>query len=116
MYLQAASEVKTFAPAVIRYQHPDRYNFIFRRDSTVRELRPEAIGGNGYIHFAEFSQFISNVGRVYAAALSELDIVDRLHKDTLVPASDRGAEFPNDISREIVYIKADTVRKSLAKL
>jgi len=111
LYLQAASEMQKFAPSIIRSQGNGRYNFVFRRGSTISELRPEAKRSDGYIDYREFSNFISNVGRIYATALTKLDIFDHLHERTLVPSIEKGAEFPDNINKDVVYIKADEIRK-----
>lgn len=115
LYLQAAAEMTVFAPTVVQ-QSNDRFNFRFRRKTTIRELRPGAINSQGRIRWSEFSQFVANGGRIYGTAIDELGILDQLHPDTLVPATDKGAEFPDHVNKEIVYIKADRVRKAIQDL
>ena len=116
LYLQAACEMYYFAPGVVKKQAEGRYNFVFRKKPTVKELRPDAIRADGYIRWKDFSTFIAKTGIMYGTALKQLDILDHLHPKTLVPATDKGAQFPKDISDQIVYIKADTVKKALEKL
>ena len=108
LYLQAASEVRTFAPSVVQKQGNGRYNFTFRRMPTVRELRPSCVSSEGYVRYAEFSRFISGVGRAYLAAIQKLGILNDLHPHVLIPATDKGAQFPPE-NDEIVYVKAEQV-------
>jgi len=116
LFFQAAAEMQMFAPGIIRRQKDGRYNFVFRRASAVKELRPSAIREDGYIRYPEVSSFVGQVGSIYATALRELDILQHLHPNTLVPAIERGAEFPDHISKEILYIKANTVEASFKYL
>lgn len=115
LYLQAASELRTFAPEVIRRNGSGRYNFAFRRVPTVRELRPEAIHSGGYVRYKEFSRFIADVGQAYLTAINELGIINEMDPRTLVPATDRGSEFPEKFP-EVVYIKADEVTQAIVDM
>ena len=116
LFMQAAAEMQMFAPGIIKPQKDGRYNFVFRRESAVKELRPRAIREDGYIRWKDFSDFIANVGFIYGTALKELNILRHLHPATLVPSIEKGAEFPDHISKEIVFIKADTVKESFKHL
>lgn len=108
LYMQAAAEMTKFAPSVIKQQGDGRYNFVFRRGTAVKDLRPSAVNSEGRIRFGDFSSFVAKTGTMYRAALEELDIIKELHPKTLVPATARGAEFPKELP-EIVYIKAENV-------
>lgn len=112
LYIQAAMEMRKFAPSIISPLSRGRYNITFRRTPTIRELRPCAIrNAEGKISYKEVSNFISNVGRMYASAISELGILDCLHPMILIPATERGAEFPKN-EGGVVYIKAQKAVKS----
>lgn len=107
-YFQAANEINTFAPGIRHVGSNGRINFNCMRIPAVKDLRPSAISSEGRVRFKDFSQFVGDVGEVYWAGLNELGIVDQLHRDTIVPARDRGAEFPREWP-QIVYLKADQV-------
>ena len=63
---------------------------------------------------------MANAGTMYARAVYELGILPELNADILVPATFKGAEFPDNeaggLGKEIVYLKADTVRKAVKEL
>ena len=111
LYMQAASEMAKFAPNIIKRHGEGRYNFVFRRNTTVKDLRPSAISSQGRIRYKDFSAFVGKSGHMYLKALEELGVIDDLAADTLIPAIERGAEFPDEYSREVVYVKAEHLPK-----
>lgn len=120
LHLQAGYEMRAFAPDLVKRQGQDRVNIMFRRRPTIKELRPGAIEPSGRINYAEVSRFMANAGTMYARAVYELGILPELNADILVPATFKGAEFPDTEAggrgKEIVYLKADTVRKAVKEL
>lgn len=107
--IQAAFEMQGFAPGIVRENRLGRNNVIFRR-AAVQSLRPDAMASTGRINFKAFSDFVATVGRMYRAALDETGIEDQLPDKVLVPATDRGAEFPA-YNKRIVFVKVDSARK-----
>jgi len=105
--LQGAFEMRSFAPGIVKENSLGRNNVSLRR-TAVKELRPEAVNSQGRINFREFSDFVSQVGRMYRAALDETGIEDQLNEKTLIPATEKGAEFPSTPGLErVVFVKVD---------
>ncbi len=102
--VQAAFEMQGFAPGIVRENSIGRHNVIFRR-AAIKDLRPEAIESTGRPNFRAFSDFVSNVGQMYRAALDETGIEDQLPANVLIPATEKGAEFPTD--QRVVFVKVD---------
>jgi len=102
--IQAAFEMHGFAPGIVRENSLGRHNVTFRR-TAIKDLRPEAMESNGRPNFKAFSKFVSSVGIMYRAALDETGIIEHLPPNVLIPATERGAEFPDD--PRIVFVKVD---------
>lgn len=117
LYIQAAMEMATFAPGLIRKRSNGRYDLRFRQRSTVEALRPSAVEKDRpywRCRWGEVSKYIASVGRMYKTAIDELGILEKLDDRVLIPAIERGAEFipEND---EIFYIKAQNVKSNNIK-
>lgn len=118
LFLQAAFELRAFSSELVQYNpNNGRYNIASRRYATVRELMPGAIQNadrakTPWIRYKLFSDFISNNGLMFLTALDELGITQQLSPDMVMPAIDKGAEFPDRTGYEkIVYLKADKLKK-----
>ena len=107
---QAAFELWTFAPGIVKVNQSGRYNISLRR-SAVGDLYPSAVDHRGNIRFKDFSDAVSLAGQYFNNAIEATGIKNELlkHKNILFPATDRGAEFPKEYP-QIVYIKADKVK------
>lgn len=110
---QAAYELRYFAPEIVKKTAQGRTNIALRRDA-IQDLYPSAVDKKtGWIRFSDFSNAVSEAGRYFRAAMNETGITDHLlnsEESILIPAEDRGAEFPRE-SPKIVYIKADRPTK-----
>ena len=106
--LQAAFEMRGFAPGIVKENSLGRANVTLRR-TAVKDLRPEAVASTGRIDFRAFSDFVSRVGQMYRTALDETGIEAQLPHDVLIPATERGAEFPTN--PRVVFIKVDKDKK-----
>jgi hypothetical protein len=105
--LQAAFEMAKFAPGIVRENSLGRFNVSLRRKA-VKELRPEAVDSKGRIEWQAFSNFVSQVGQMYREALDETGIESQLPDKALIPATERGAEFPKEPElQKIVFVKVD---------
>lgn len=106
---QAAYELRYFAPEIVKETAGGRTNIALRRDA-IPELYPSAIDRKtGRIRFKDFSDAVAASGRYFRAAMDETGIADQLLNSEgaiLVPAENKGAEFPPETPK-IVYIKAD---------
>ena len=113
LFLQAAAECQAFSKDIVEYNaKTGRYNIAARRLPTVKELRPSVISypkaRKPYINYRAFSEFMGSCGLIFLTALQELEIADLLDPRTMIPAIERGAEFPDQQGYEnIVYLKAD---------
>jgi hypothetical protein len=106
---QAAYELRYFAPEIVKKNSLGRTNIALRRDA-IQDLYPSAVNKKtGWIRFSDFSNAVSEAGQYFRAAMNETGITDILlnsEEEILIPAEDRGAEFPREFPK-IVYIKAD---------
>ena len=113
LFLQAAAECQAFSKDIVEYNaKTGRYNIAARRLPTVKELRPSVISypkaRKPYINYRAFSEFMGSCGLIFLTALQDLEIADLLDPRTMIPAVERGAEFPDKQGYEnIVFLKAD---------
>lgn len=108
---QAAFELWTFAPGIVKENQSGRINISLRRGA-VGDLYPSAVDkGTGRIRFKEFSDAVSLAGQYFNNAIEATGIKEELltHKNILIPATNKGAEFPKE-HPQIVYIKADRAK------
>lgn len=127
MYLQAAMDVKAFAPGILRRLANGRYDLCFREESTVKSLvktdcevkediqwlKSRLYNNNGRLLFQRFSEFIANCGQMYMAAINELGILEQLNDNILIPATDKGAQYyrSDPETPELLYLKAQKVKR-----
>ena len=114
LYIQTAFQIGTFRPTreIVFRGNNGRYNVNLKRD-VAKYVYPECYdakrGVNGWIEYKTFSNFVSSSGIMLATAIDETGIADKLPKEILIPARDRGAEFPNEKPGDggRVYLKVD---------
>ena len=113
---QAAFELWTFAPGIVKENQSGRFNISLRRQA-VGDLYPSAVDkGTGRIRFKEFSDAVSLAGQYFNNAIEATEIKDELlkHEKILIPAIEKGAEFPEE-HPQIVYIKADSAKNRIKR-
>jgi hypothetical protein len=122
MTAQAGFELRYFAPDIIKQQRNDRVNVVLRR-RCVKDLYPSAYDKKTERYrFKDFSNAVSMAGQYFHTAMSETGLKeeilridkfvkkeeDKLSNKLLIPARDKGAEFPKN--KNEVYIKADKIK------
>lgn len=107
---QAAYELRTFAPDIVKENHSHRINISLRRNA-VKDLYPSAVDNTGWIRYKDFSNAVAMSGLYYNEAINFTGIKDELIKqnEVVLLATEGGAEFPKDLPN-VVYIKADKVK------
>jgi hypothetical protein len=111
---QAAYELGRHSTHIVKTTRSGRVNIAIKREA-VRELYPAAVDSTGWIRFKQFSDAVAAAGQCYRHALEATGIMDTLAQrdDILIPATEKGAEFPED-RPGVVYIKADTAKRLIS--
>lgn len=120
--VQAAYQFKNFSPVIATENSLGKINILFKR-SSVKDLCPTAINrytdkhGNKKesINFQYFSNYVASVGKIYYRALQGTGIIDQISENILIPATTKGAEFPERIPNGVLLkmIKGNKIGKDL---
>lgn len=119
---QAGFEMGYFAPGIVKENNSGRVNISLRR-AAIQNLYPSAVEPKTkYINFKKFSEAVSLTGQYFNRAMEFTGIKDKLlkvkdksgHPLILIPAEDKGAEFPQNFPGT-VYLKTDYLKTDKLK-
>lgn len=108
--VQAVFELRAFAPGLVKENLSGRINISIRREAIV-DVLPCAVStpknGDVYINFKMASEMVAQAGEFFRLAMEYTGITEQLkNKNILVPASERGMEFPENYPK-VAYVKVD---------
>lgn len=120
LLLQSAFELSPYFTEIAKPNpNTHRIDIAGRRYPVVKSLYPSAIqtikgeeNKPPRIRYKDFSRFMSSSGLLLLAGLEELGITDQLDYRTMLPAIERGAEFPDQPGYEnVVFLKAENLKQ-----